>query len=123
MAGAAIKDIADKMTSDELDHLVTLKMMGNDEITGKYLSSLQDKYAPNAASNPNIGKNLTDGQKKELGGRGLELRVGMGQRMRKQDEIVTLHQTLKVGSSMKNMWTHYVHQWKNQMLKMEILKT
>ena len=46
MTGAAIKDVADKMTSDELDHLVTLKMMGNDEITGKYLSSLQDKYAP-----------------------------------------------------------------------------
>ncbi|TQI82469.1 filamentous hemagglutinin [Serratia fonticola] len=46
LAGAAIKDVADKMTSDELDHLVTLKMMGNDEITGKYLSSLQDKYAP-----------------------------------------------------------------------------
>ncbi|UNK63023.1 hypothetical protein [Buttiauxella ferragutiae] len=34
------------MTSDELDQLITLKMMGNDEITGKYLSSLQDKYAP-----------------------------------------------------------------------------
>ena len=46
LAGVAIKDIADKMTSDELDHLVTLKMLGNDEITGKYLSSLQDKYAP-----------------------------------------------------------------------------
>ncbi|MDA5494138.1 VENN motif pre-toxin domain-containing protein, partial [Yersinia intermedia] len=46
LAGAAIKEIADKMTSDELDHLVTLKMMGNDEITEKYLSSLQDKYAP-----------------------------------------------------------------------------
>ncbi|WP_196299382.1 VENN motif pre-toxin domain-containing protein, partial [Yersinia thracica] len=46
LAGAAIKDIADKMTSDELEHLVTLKMMGNDEITSKYLSSLQDKYAP-----------------------------------------------------------------------------
>jgi len=46
LAGAAIKDVADKMTPDELDHLVTLQMMGNDEITGKYLSSLQDKYAP-----------------------------------------------------------------------------
>ncbi len=46
LAGAAIKDVADKMTSDELDHLVMLEMMGNDEITGKYLSSLQDKYAP-----------------------------------------------------------------------------
>lgn len=46
LAGAAIKDVADKITSDEMDHLVTLEMMGNDEITGKYLSSLQDKYAP-----------------------------------------------------------------------------
>ncbi|MCW2481074.1 VENN motif pre-toxin domain-containing protein [Candidatus Symbiopectobacterium sp. NZEC135] len=46
LAGAAVKDLADKMTSDELDHLITLKMMGNDELTGKYLSSLQDKYAP-----------------------------------------------------------------------------
>lgn len=46
LAGLAIKDVADKMTSDELEHLVTLQMMGNDEITGKYLSSLQDKYAP-----------------------------------------------------------------------------
>lgn len=70
LAGAAIKDIADKMTSDELEHLVTLKMMGNDEITGKYLSSLQDKYAPGASSNPNIGKDLTNEQKKELGGSG-----------------------------------------------------
>ena len=70
LAGAAVKDIADKMTSDELEHLVTLKMMGNDEITSKYLSSLQDKYAPDTASNPNIGKDLTDEQKKELGGSG-----------------------------------------------------
>lgn len=45
LAGVAMKDVADKMTSDELDHLVTLKMMGNDEIIGKYLSSLKDKYA------------------------------------------------------------------------------
>ncbi|UZH03010.1 hypothetical protein OJ965_20515 [Pantoea anthophila] len=46
LAGVAIKDVADRMTSDELDHLVTLQMMGNDEIIGKYLSSLQGKYAP-----------------------------------------------------------------------------
>lgn len=46
LAGVAIKDVVDKMTSDELDHLFTLEMMGNEEITGKYLSSLQDKYAP-----------------------------------------------------------------------------
>ncbi len=46
LAGAAVKEVADKMTSDELDHLITLQMMGNDEITSKYLSLLQDKYAP-----------------------------------------------------------------------------
>jgi len=63
LAGAAIKDVADKMTSDELDHLVTLEMMGNDEITGKYLSSLQDKYAPSHTGNNdaqiNAGPNHT----------------------------------------------------------------
>ena len=46
LAGVAIKDVADKITSDELEHLVTLQMMGNDENTRKYLSSLHDKYAP-----------------------------------------------------------------------------
>ena len=70
LAGAAVKDMADKMTADELDHLVTLEMMGNDEITCKYLSSLQDKYGSGSASNPNIGKDLTDGEKAELGGAG-----------------------------------------------------
>jgi len=70
LAGAAVKDMADKMTADELDHLVTLEMMGNDEITSKYLSSLQDKYDSGSASNPNIGKDLTDGEKAELGGAG-----------------------------------------------------
>jgi len=70
LAGAAIRDMADKMTSDELDHLVTLQMMGNDEITGKYLSSLQDKYGSGSESAPNIGKNLTDAEKAELGGVG-----------------------------------------------------
>jgi filamentous hemagglutinin len=63
LAGAAIKDVADKMTSDELDHLITLEMMGNDVITGKYLSSLQDKYAPSHTGNNdgqvNIGPNNT----------------------------------------------------------------
>jgi len=46
LAGAAVKEVADKITSDELDHLITLQMMGNNEITEKYLNSLQDKYAP-----------------------------------------------------------------------------
>ncbi|MEN1381714.1 hypothetical protein AAIG84_34165, partial [Pseudomonas aeruginosa] len=43
LAGAAVKDMADRMTSDELEHLITLQMMGNDEITTKYLSSLHNK--------------------------------------------------------------------------------
>ncbi|MBB7193537.1 contact-dependent inhibition effector tRNA nuclease [Escherichia coli] len=70
LAGAAVKDMADRMTSDELEHLITLQMMGNDEITTKYLSSLHDKYGSGAASNPNIGKALTDAEKVELGGSG-----------------------------------------------------
>ena len=53
LAGSAIKDMADKMTSDELDHLVTLEMMGNDEITSKYLISLHNKYSPSHAGNNN----------------------------------------------------------------------
>ncbi|WP_233789000.1 VENN motif pre-toxin domain-containing protein [Dickeya zeae] len=53
LAGVAIKEVADKMTSDELDHLITLQMMGNDEITGKYLRLLQDKYASTIAVDPN----------------------------------------------------------------------
>ncbi|WP_267202886.1 filamentous hemagglutinin N-terminal domain-containing protein [Escherichia coli] len=70
LAGAAVKDMADRMTSDELEHLITLQIMGNDEITTKYLSSLHDKYGSGAASNPNIGKDLTDAEKVELGGSG-----------------------------------------------------
>ncbi|WP_244322053.1 hypothetical protein [Pectobacterium odoriferum] len=78
LAGAALKDVADKITSDELDHLIMLQMMGTNEITEKYLNSLQDKYAPDAASNPNIGKDLTDEQKKELGGTGSGTPGGWG---------------------------------------------
>ncbi|USR59973.1 hemagglutinin repeat-containing protein [Lelliottia amnigena] len=70
ITGAVAKTLADKLTADELDHLVTLEMMGNDEVTSKYLSSLQDKYGSGSASNPNIGKDLTDGEKAELGGAG-----------------------------------------------------
>ncbi|HFK6081295.1 TPA: hemagglutinin repeat-containing protein [Enterobacter cloacae] len=70
ITGAVAKTLADKLTADELDHLVTLEMMGNDEITSKYLSSLQNKYGSGSASNPNIGKDLTDGEKAVLGGAG-----------------------------------------------------
>ncbi|WP_114194168.1 hemagglutinin repeat-containing protein [Edaphovirga cremea] len=78
LAGATLKDVADNITSDELDHLIMLQMMGTSEITEKYLNSLQDKYAPDAASNPNIGKDLTDEQKKELGGTGSGTPGGWG---------------------------------------------
>lgn len=70
ITGVVAKTLADKLTADELDHLVTLEMMGNDEITGKYLSSLQDKDGSGNASHPNIGKDLTDAEKVELGGAG-----------------------------------------------------
>jgi len=46
ITGIVAKEIADKISAEDLDHLITLKMMGNDEITERYLSSLQDKYAP-----------------------------------------------------------------------------
>lgn len=62
------KILADKLTIDELDHLATLQMTSNDEITNKYLGLLQDKYTPDASSNPNLGKGLDNGQKAELGG-------------------------------------------------------
>lgn len=46
ITGIVAKEIADKISAEELDHLITLKMMGNDEITSKYMRSLQDKYGP-----------------------------------------------------------------------------
>ncbi|MEI7073104.1 hemagglutinin repeat-containing protein, partial [Pectobacterium versatile] len=46
ITGVVAKEIADNLSSEELEHLVRLNMMGNDEITVKYLNSLQDKYAP-----------------------------------------------------------------------------
>lgn len=70
ITGIVVKEIADKISAEDLDHLITLEMMGNDEITSKYLSSLQDKYGSGSASSPNIGKDLTDGEKAELGGAG-----------------------------------------------------
>jgi filamentous hemagglutinin len=68
--GVALKEVADKMTAEELDHLATLSLMGNDELTGKYLSALQDKYGSENASTPNVGKDLTDSEKAEIGGVG-----------------------------------------------------
>jgi filamentous hemagglutinin len=50
----AIKDIADRITPDELEHITTLGMTGNPAVTGHYLSSLQDKYAPVHTGNPQL---------------------------------------------------------------------
>ncbi|WP_250150996.1 hemagglutinin repeat-containing protein, partial [Photorhabdus akhurstii] len=44
ITGVVAKEIADKISSEDLDHLIMLQMMGNDEITQSYLNTLQDKY-------------------------------------------------------------------------------
>ncbi|MBA5601510.1 hemagglutinin repeat-containing protein [Pectobacterium aroidearum] len=69
ITGVVAKEIADNLSSEELEHLVRLYMMGNDEITVKYLNSLQDKYAPSHTGNNDgqidVGPNHTgnyDGQ-------------------------------------------------------------
>ncbi|ULR29330.1 hypothetical protein MJO48_12495 [Dickeya fangzhongdai] len=62
ITGVVAKEIADNLSPEELEHLVTLQMMGNDEITGKYLSSLQDKYAPSHTELPIADKDLTGGK-------------------------------------------------------------
>lgn len=70
ITGIVAKEIADKISAEDLDHLITLKMMGNDEITDRYLSSLQDKYAlshtgGNQIINP--GPNNTGGDQTTTG--------------------------------------------------------
>lgn len=47
------KEIADNISSEDLDHLITLNLMGNDEITNRYLGYLADKYATKIAIDPN----------------------------------------------------------------------
>lgn len=44
ITGIVAKEIADKISAEELDHLITLKMTGNDDITSKYLGLLEGKY-------------------------------------------------------------------------------
>jgi len=46
ITGIVAKEIADKISAEELDHLITLKMTGNDDITSKYLGLLEGKYGP-----------------------------------------------------------------------------
>lgn len=45
--GMTLKDVADRITADELNHITTLSTAGNPAITGHYLSSLPDKYTGN----------------------------------------------------------------------------
>jgi filamentous hemagglutinin len=84
------KEIADNLSSEELEHVVRLYMMGNDEITVKYLNSLQDKYGSENASNPNLGKELTNEQKAELGGAGSETGIHLRQKMILNSRMINL---------------------------------
>jgi len=49
-----LKDVADRITTDELSHITALSSAGNPAITGDYLSSLQDKYAPAHTGNTQL---------------------------------------------------------------------
>lgn len=49
-----LKDVADRITADELNHITTLSTAGNPAVTSHYLSSLQDKYAPLHTGNPQL---------------------------------------------------------------------
>ncbi|WP_200884327.1 hemagglutinin repeat-containing protein, partial [Dickeya undicola] len=83
LAGVALKEVADKITSDELDHLVTLELIGNNEITAKYLSSLQDKYAPSHTGGDQLngaGQSLTNtGGNQQLEPTGIPSHTGNNQ--------------------------------------------
>ena len=70
LAGTVIKDVADQMTADELEHSGMMELVGYDEITRKYFGLLRDKFGSENALNPNIATNLTDAQKAEFGGTG-----------------------------------------------------
>lgn len=46
IAAMTLKDVADRITADELTHIIALSRAGDQAITAQYLDSLQDKYAP-----------------------------------------------------------------------------
>ncbi|ADO50543.1 hypothetical protein Entcl_4312 [[Enterobacter] lignolyticus SCF1] len=64
ITGIVAKEIADKISADELDHLITLKMMGNDDITSKYLGLLEGKYGPSNTG----GEQIADSGPTDTGG-------------------------------------------------------
>ena len=49
-----LKDVADRVTTDERDPITALSRTRNPAITGDYLSSLQDKYAPAHTGNTQL---------------------------------------------------------------------
>ena len=49
-----LKDVADRVTTDELNHITTLSTYGDPAATGHYLSLLQDKYAPAHTGNTQL---------------------------------------------------------------------
>ncbi|NUF26964.1 VENN motif pre-toxin domain-containing protein [Gilliamella sp. ESL0254] len=53
ITAAVAQSIADNISSEDLDHLITLLMMGNDEITNRYLKELESIYAPSTILIPN----------------------------------------------------------------------
>ncbi|MDC9591392.1 hypothetical protein PSI23_19410 [Xenorhabdus sp. XENO-10] len=68
IVGIAAQGIANNISQKDFDHLITLFMIGNDEVTQRYLNHLQDKYGSGKSVKPNIGKGLTADQKAKLGG-------------------------------------------------------
>ncbi|OTA15920.1 hemagglutinin-related protein [Xenorhabdus vietnamensis] len=56
VVGISAKGIADNISQEDFDHLITLLMIGNDEITQRYLNELQEKYGSGKSVKPNIGK-------------------------------------------------------------------
>ncbi|WP_342354086.1 hemagglutinin repeat-containing protein [Gilliamella sp. ESL0250] len=58
ITAAVAQSIADNISSEDLDHLITLLMMGNDEITNRYLKELESIYAPSTILIPNYKPRL-----------------------------------------------------------------
>ncbi|EJE3041418.1 hypothetical protein M4F09_004853 [Salmonella enterica] len=70
ITGIVAKEIADKISAEELDHLITLKMTGNDDITSKYLGLLEGKYGPSNTGGDqiaDIGPTNTGGKQTATG--------------------------------------------------------
>ncbi|SFN94399.1 hypothetical protein [Xenorhabdus japonica] len=67
VAGIPAKKIADNISQEDFDHLITLLMVGNDEITQRYLNHLQEKYG-SGKSVKSKAKNKTKEKEKQRKG-------------------------------------------------------